>query len=112
MQMPTIWRMVLAAIVRWYAMDTAMLYGGIWASQAKPTRDVDVMLANGQHLTGLLMRDWQKLWVISTADGTEVRFVDFQMSAFYLTREQVAAWLPTLQQFVETRDISNQAEIT
>lgn len=76
------WRIVLAAVVWWYVLDAAIVYGGIWDSQANPTPEVETVLGNGQHITGALSRDWQKRWVISTVDGAEVRVADFAMMTF------------------------------
>lgn len=76
-------------------MDAAIVYGGIWDSQANPTPEVEAVLGNGQHITGALARDWQKNWVISTADG-QVRFVDFQSMTFKAPEHVDGAVVPTL----------------
>jgi len=76
-------------------MDAAIVYGGIWDSQANPTLEVEAVLGNGQHITGALSRDWQKLWVISTTDGAEVRFAKFSMMTFKAPERVDGAFAPS-----------------
>lgn len=89
------WRIVVAAVLWWYVMDAAIVYGGIWDSQANPAPEVEAVLGNGQHITGALSRDWQKRWVISTPDGAEVRFADFAMMTFKAPERVDGAFAPS-----------------
>ncbi len=76
------WRILVGLVLWWYAMDAAIVYGGIWDSRANPTANVEVVLANGSRLKGELRRDWDRSWLLAVADGSEVRFVDHQMMSF------------------------------
>jgi len=76
------WRVLVGLVFWWYAMDAAIVYGGIWDSRANPTPNVEVVLANGSRSKGELRRDWDRSWLLTVADGSEVRFVDHQMMSF------------------------------
>ena len=80
-------RLLVAAVVWWYAFYAAVVYGGIWDSQATPTKNVEVVLGAGKPLKGTLTRDWQKSWVLTSDDGGEVRFIDYQAMLFAKPQE-------------------------
>lgn len=77
-----VWRFVLWMICCFYGMGAAMTYGGIWQIQARPMEGVEVVLNDGLSIKGALTRDWNKDWVVTTADGSKVRFTDFQAMSF------------------------------
>lgn len=76
-------KLLIALVVWWYSMDAALLYGGIWDSQANPT-EVVVTLPGGGQLAGTMTRDWNRNYVVTAPDGAEARFQAYDSLAYVL----------------------------
>lgn len=80
-------KQIIALLLWLYMMDLAVVYGSIWDSKANPSKNVTVTLEDGRTFTGDLSKDWNKLWVLETADGATVMFKDFTLMATPLPKQ-------------------------
>lgn len=96
------WHLIVALVLWWFGMELAMKHGGIWDSQANPTKGATVVLSDGQQFTGALSRSWSEEWVLSTADEIDFTFRDVKYMKFAKPAEPRGlasawrSWLPVL----------------
>jgi hypothetical protein len=74
-------KLAVGSILTYCALWTAFMYGGIWQSQAHPSR-VTVYFDANNTASGLLHRDWQNAWVLVKDAGGELHFRDAPVIAY------------------------------
>ncbi|EKP0311669.1 hypothetical protein ACTG16_23170 [Aeromonas sp. 23P] len=65
---------LLLAVILPYALKV----GIYWEGQAHPTEGVEVVLAGGEKITGVLSRNWNGSFTLTTSAGPR-EFTDFEM---------------------------------
>lgn len=83
-------RLFVVLVVGYFVLDAALLYGGIWDSQANPT-EATVTLPSGQQLTGSMTRDWDQSFVIVAPNG-QTRFTEYRAMAFPTPNHARSVW--------------------
>lgn len=68
-------RIVVLAVLWWWAFGQAIVYGGIWQTQHAPAADVEVQSQSGYVERGALSRGWDRRWILVRADGSQVFFL-------------------------------------
>lgn len=61
-------RLAVVGVAWLIAMNLAIKYGGIWNSQANPTRGVTVQMRSGQVFEGTLNRSWDASWQLTSSE--------------------------------------------
>lgn len=84
-------RLFIGVVIAWFAMDAAIVYGGIWDSKAHPKANVEVQFDGGRRVTGTLSRNWDKSWSLVQSNGAEVNFTDYQVMTFDLPKSNAVA---------------------
>jgi hypothetical protein len=70
---------IVGLVIMWFVLGSVMVYGSIWDSQARPTRNVEVHLKDGSVIHGSLWTDWDRQYVLETKDGLQYKFTEFSM---------------------------------
>lgn len=74
----SILRLVSIALLLFLILPYGLRIGVYWEGQAHPTEGVEVVLAGGEKITGVLSRNWDGSFTLTTSTGPR-EFTDFEM---------------------------------
>lgn len=77
-----IMKTLLTIIAVWILLVPSFQIGTIWHIRANPTKDVTVLFKNGEEMKGALSRTWLGDYTLTTADGNQYEFAEFNSMAF------------------------------